>query len=119
VERTVKDVKPALKTNQDGLKKVLDDLVKSYKTKQDDLDKWKVCLIGSLSVADDQLTTSPEEEQCSSSAAIRTKTNFGRHTAVPDVRRFYSQSSVKSYDLQPKAGSDSGSQVQAQIIRVS
>ncbi|KAL2212602.1 Prefoldin beta-like protein [Sarocladium strictum] len=41
VERTVKDVKPALKTNQDGLKKVLDDLVKSYKTKQDDLDKWK------------------------------------------------------------------------------
>lgn len=42
VERTVKDVAPALKTNQDGLKKVLDDLVKQYKTKQDDLDKWKV-----------------------------------------------------------------------------
>jgi hypothetical protein len=45
VERTVKDVVPALKTNQDGLKKVLDDLVKQYKTKQDDLDKWKVCVI--------------------------------------------------------------------------
>lgn len=42
VERTVKDVVPALKTNQDGLKKVLDDLVKQYKTKQDELDKWKV-----------------------------------------------------------------------------
>lgn len=42
VERTVKDVVPALKTNQEGLKKVLDDLVKQYKTKQDELDKWKV-----------------------------------------------------------------------------
>lgn len=42
VERTVKDVVPALKTNQEGLKQVLDDLVKQYKTKQDELDKWKV-----------------------------------------------------------------------------
>lgn len=42
VERTVQDVVPALKTNQDGLRKVLDDLVKQYKTKQDDLEKWKV-----------------------------------------------------------------------------
>ncbi|KAI0107496.1 Prefoldin beta-like protein [Nemania sp. FL0031] len=41
VERTVKDVVPALKTNAEGLKKVLDDLVKQYKTKQDDLEKWK------------------------------------------------------------------------------
>ena len=44
VERTVKDVVPALKTNQEGLKKVLDDLVKQYKSKQDELDKWKVSL---------------------------------------------------------------------------
>ncbi|KAI9735654.1 MAG: hypothetical protein M1834_001670 [Cirrosporium novae-zelandiae] len=44
VERTVKDVVPALKTNSDGLKKVLDDLLKQYKTKQDELEKWKVCL---------------------------------------------------------------------------
>ena len=43
VERTVKDVVPALKTNQEGLKKVLDDMVKQYKSKQDELDKWKVC----------------------------------------------------------------------------
>ena len=43
VERTVKDVVPALQTNAEGLKKVLDDLVKQYKTKQDDLEKWKVC----------------------------------------------------------------------------
>ncbi|KAI0594295.1 Prefoldin beta-like protein [Biscogniauxia sp. FL1348] len=41
VERTVKDVIPALKTNAEGLRKVLDDLVKQYKTKQDDLEKWK------------------------------------------------------------------------------
>lgn len=42
VERTVKDVVPALTTNAEGLKKVLDDLVKQYKTKQDELEKWKV-----------------------------------------------------------------------------
>ncbi|KAM7196107.1 putative prefoldin subunit 2 [Naviculisporaceae sp. PSN 640] len=42
VERTVKDVVPALKTNAEGLKKVLDDLVKQYKTKQDELEQWKV-----------------------------------------------------------------------------
>lgn len=44
VERTVKDVVPALQTNAEGLKKVLDDLVKQYKTKQDELEKWKVRL---------------------------------------------------------------------------
>lgn len=42
VERTVKDVVPALKTNSKGLKTVLDDLLKQYKTKQDEMEKWKV-----------------------------------------------------------------------------
>lgn len=42
VERTVKDVLPALKTNSDGLKQVLEELVKQYKGKQDEMDKWKV-----------------------------------------------------------------------------
>ena len=42
VERTVKEVLPALQTNADGLKKVLDDLVKQYRTKQEEMDKWKV-----------------------------------------------------------------------------
>ena len=42
VERTVKDVIPALKINSDGLKKVLDELVKQYKKQQDDMEKWKV-----------------------------------------------------------------------------
>jgi hypothetical protein len=43
VERTVKDILPALKTNSDGLKQVLDQLMKQYKTKQDEMDGWKVC----------------------------------------------------------------------------
>ena len=42
VERTVKDVKPALQTNSEGLKKVLEELVKQYKRQQDDMEKWKV-----------------------------------------------------------------------------
>ena len=42
VERTVKDVVPALQTNSEGLKKVLDDLLKQYKGKQEEMEKWKV-----------------------------------------------------------------------------
>ncbi|KAI9835693.1 MAG: hypothetical protein M1819_001870 [Sarea resinae] len=41
VERTVQDVIPALRTNSDGLGKVLEDLVKTYKSKQDEMEKWK------------------------------------------------------------------------------
>ena len=44
VERTVKDVVPALKTNSEGLKKVLEDLVKQYNNKQMEMEKWKVSL---------------------------------------------------------------------------
>lgn len=43
VERTVADVIPALKTNAEGLKSVLEGLVKEYKKKQQEMDKWKVC----------------------------------------------------------------------------
>lgn len=42
VERTVKDVVPALKTNSEGLRKVLEDLVKQYNGKQTEMEKWKV-----------------------------------------------------------------------------
>jgi len=42
IERTVKDVIPALKTNSEGLSKVLEDLVKQYKSKQEEMEKWKV-----------------------------------------------------------------------------
>lgn len=44
VERTIKDVLPALKTNSDGLKQVLEEMLKQYKGKQDEMDKWKVSL---------------------------------------------------------------------------
>ena len=44
VERTVKDVIPQLQTNSDGLKKVLDDLLKQYTSKQEELEKWKVSM---------------------------------------------------------------------------
>jgi len=43
VERTVKDVVPALRTNSEGLRKVLEDLVKQYNSKQTEMEKWKVC----------------------------------------------------------------------------
>lgn len=44
-ERTVKEVVPILKTNSDGLKKALEELVKQYKSKQEEMEKWKVRLI--------------------------------------------------------------------------
>lgn len=40
----MKDVLPALKTNSDGLKQVLEELLKQYKSKQDEMDRWKVGL---------------------------------------------------------------------------
>jgi prefoldin subunit 2 len=45
VERIVSDVLPALQTNADGLKKVLEDLLKQYQTKQAEMEKWKVGLM--------------------------------------------------------------------------
>jgi len=41
VERTVADVVPALQTNAEGLKNVLEGLVKEYKKKQAEMDGWK------------------------------------------------------------------------------
>lgn len=42
-ERTVSQVVPILQTNSDGLRKTLEELVKQYKGKQDEMEKWKVC----------------------------------------------------------------------------
>lgn len=42
MEKTVKDVTPALQTNSEGLKKVLEELVKQYKRQQEEMEKWKV-----------------------------------------------------------------------------
>ncbi len=44
MERTVKDVKPALETNSEGLKTVLEELVKQYKRQQEEMEKWKVSI---------------------------------------------------------------------------
>lgn len=57
VERTVKEVVPALKTNSEGLKKVLDELVVQYKSKQDEMEKWKVYNIISMFSINVQLLT--------------------------------------------------------------
>lgn len=46
-ERTVKDVVPALKTNAEGLDKVLKDLTVQYKTKNEELEKWKASFVPS------------------------------------------------------------------------
>lgn len=48
VERTVEDVLPTLKTNSDGLKQVIEDMLKQYKTKQNELDTWKVCILAAV-----------------------------------------------------------------------
>ena len=42
VERTIQDVLPSLKTNSDGLHQVLEEMLKQYKSKQSELDTWKV-----------------------------------------------------------------------------
>ncbi|KAL1585797.1 hypothetical protein WHR41_04984 [Cladosporium halotolerans] len=41
VERTVGDVLPQLQSNAENMNKVLEELAKQYKTKQDDMEKWK------------------------------------------------------------------------------
>jgi prefoldin subunit 2 len=50
-ERTVKDVVPILQTNSDGLKQALEELVKQYKLKQDEMEKWKVRPEGSCTAS--------------------------------------------------------------------
>lgn len=42
VKRTIDDVLPQLTGNAEGLTKILDDLIKQYKTKEDAMGKWKV-----------------------------------------------------------------------------
>ncbi|RPD66943.1 Prefoldin beta-like protein [Lentinus tigrinus ALCF2SS1-7] len=41
VERTVKDVVPALKTNRDGIQKVISSLAEQYKGKDDEFEDFK------------------------------------------------------------------------------
>ncbi|KAG7097294.1 hypothetical protein E1B28_004658 [Marasmius oreades] len=41
VERTVKDVVPALQTNRDGIRKAVENLTEQYTTKEKELDAFK------------------------------------------------------------------------------
>ena len=50
VERTVGDVLPTLQSNSANMNKVLEDLAKQYKSKQDEMEKWKVCITDDLQV---------------------------------------------------------------------
>lgn len=72
VERTVNDVLPALQTNADGLKEVLESLVKQYRSKQEEMEKWKVGSTMSIRCVYCILTadTLAEEEQCPGCSTI-------------------------------------------------
>lgn len=48
VERTVGDVLPTLQSNSENMNKALEQLAKQYKSKQDEMEKWKVRLSRSL-----------------------------------------------------------------------
>lgn len=48
VEMTVKDALPPLKTNTEGLKKVAKDLEEQLRSKQKELEDWKVRLLSLL-----------------------------------------------------------------------
>jgi len=41
VERTVKDVVPALQTNREGIRKVISNLAEQYKSKEEDLETFQ------------------------------------------------------------------------------
>ena len=72
VERTVKDVKPALETNSEGLKKVLEELLKQYKKQQEEMEKWKVslCFWEKIYIHSD-INPCTEKEQYSGCTAIK------------------------------------------------
>lgn len=85
-ERTVKDVVPALKTNLEGLEKVLTELTEQYNTKTTEMEKWKVILVFVYSIfitGSVCLTSSAEEKQCPGGAVRVSErtTHAARHTA--------------------------------------
>ena len=77
VERTVKDVMPQLKTNAEGLKKVLDDLLKQYSGKQEELEKWKVCYQSFPWLQRSSTNACAEEEQDPGRATVKQYACFG------------------------------------------
>jgi predicted phage tail protein len=95
VERTVKDVVPALQTNSEGLKKVLEELMKSYRSKNVEMENWKVS--GVLQSEYGMLIWIVEEEQYSScfSVMAKAKSRHGNKKKVLKVRS--SQVNIKSH----------------------
>ena len=83
VERTVKDVVPALKVNSEGLKKVLEDLVKQYNKQQSDMEKWKVRSLAHFAILGQGLMCvgGVEKEQHSGCAAMNYMVYFCLSTA--------------------------------------
>ena len=72
VERTVGDVLPALQTNADNLKEVLETLVKQYRTKQEEMEQWKVSQqpIVQVTTCLSEANKPTEEEQRSSRSTV-------------------------------------------------
>jgi hypothetical protein len=81
VERTVKEVVPALKTNSEGLKTVLDGFVVQYKAKQDEMDKWKACRSLYTLIVESLLLTlavpAEKEQRTGGSTAMRDGVEIG------------------------------------------
>ena len=83
VERTVKDVLPTLKTNSDGLKQVLEEMLKQYKSKQTELDTWKVSVIlnfSSMACPSRQFCVTHLLKQCQPITNLFLSTFFRRET---------------------------------------
>lgn len=94
-ERTVSDVLPALQTNADGLKKVLDDLVKQYQSKQADLEKWKVGFFTFYSQAT-HADNEAEEEQYPGGSAIDVSSTV---TAITVLRHLFNFHNARAHGL--------------------
>lgn len=86
IERSVKDVMPALKTNSEGLRKVLEELLVQYKKQQEELEKWKVrfvlaCKSAAGSYADHGNSGRTISRWCSSRViACCVREHYGRKT---------------------------------------
>ena len=108
MERTVSDVLPVLQTNADGLKKVLEDLVKQYRSKQEEMEKWKVSLICIARCAREPPLTnySTEKEQSTSCAAMRDATMLWLQVAY--------QVTMIISDSRPRCNSETSNQVREQ-----
>ena len=70
VEQTIQDVLPALQTNWEGLKQVLAEGVKQYKSKESEMNNWKVSTVASCPLLSGTLTHTTEKESYTGGAAV-------------------------------------------------